>query len=203
MIYRSLELPLKGVRQYVQSADFFDKIAELLIAYGISKDSMININFKKPLTSIPLLKFPLLEEEGHLLENEEVSIVFSVEVDGKKQVGLALQTTEKPKKYIQDLEGIVFSKCILGENFVECDAKLQGLSPSEIIVAATKRYHRVKISENVKWVVKGWKTPLSLSLIKAENIKMNISTKQKLMYSLIKCDVDGVGYGQIYFGATN
>ncbi len=183
----TLDVPFKGQRAYLQSANLWHAISPLLVRLSIS--------FRRLLDRLPVLVFPAVDRPapgvavGDVLLSEE----------GRREIGY-LKASDRPvSRRIADYEdgmrgGVQIEGAVAKYAGIPAD-----MSPVEVVVAATKFLHQESISAKVKWLATRLELPLRFELSATSKLEIRISHKTATLATMSDVIVDGSWCGKVAF----
>lgn len=193
-----LQVPFKGRRAYLQSADMWNAVlAALGAAGGVTPDTRIVMTFRRLLATAPRLDLP--DPGQRLAPAQPAPVDVIVGTGPERRIGRLLATEQPVAERIDDTEDTVFAGCRIDGDTIHHT----GPGPSsvvETIVAATKRLHQRTVSADVKWLATRLDFAAGLAVPPAAALTVRITHRTAGLSTRSTVAVDGADIGTIQFG---
>ncbi len=158
-----LDVPFKGERYYLQSANIWNDLAEKILGDSsfprefATPDCICDILFRKLITSRLSVTLSTVKPT---VNDQVVGNVFIKNAQGQRLMGMLYETGQNVSERIDDPEDEMRPKVVLEESAASYRGEFL-LTVSEVAVAITKFLHQEQVDGDAKWLATRLTLPLA------------------------------------------
>lgn len=193
-----LDVPFKGERPYVQSANIWDAACAYLSREGWRPQARLTLTFRQLIACVPILCFPA---HGRPATGAAVGDVVLVD-DDRRATGYLARSDEPIKLRVADYESTIKSGVVIGPESAQFTGKPDRMSAIEIVVAVTKFMHQDIVSRDVKWLATRLDLPLGFGLSRDTALEIRLARRTDALATVSEVIVNGAIQGRIAFNPT-
>ena len=199
-----IQVPFKGQRDYVQSADIYDACIPLLGKLtSLSRGGAFTTTFifRSFLRSQMRLLLPDEQTQEQVLGGLSLFGEIFIKTKDTQRVAYMISEQRSITERKQDCEAELRKYLSLDGGSISCDMTNVNLTPMESAVALTKFLHLDTVNDEVKWIATRLNFSQTFYDIKCDELKVKIvkNSRGKVTNSDVACD--GIVVGNIMFNA--
>lgn len=191
----TLDVPFKGQRTYLQSANLWHAISPLLLRSDRSSEARLSVSFRRLLDRLPILIFPALDRPAPGVAVGDVVLTD----EGRRELGYLREGDRPVGRRIADYEDGMRGDVQIDGTVARYVGSPAGMTSVEVIVAATKFLHQESVSAKVKWLATRLELPLRFDLTAQSTLEIRISHKTATLATMSDVIVDGSWCGKVAF----